>query len=365
VADHYEVLGISRDADAETIKKAYRRLARELHPDVNPDPQAQEKFKLVTHAYEVLSDPSQRQQYDMGPQAGFPGGFGDFNDIFSTFFGGAGGGSSRGPRSRRERGQDALIRLDVTLAEVIFGVTKELEIDTAVVCETCTGSGAQPGTQPVTCDICRGSGHIQRTVRSLIGNVVTSAPCGSCRGFGSTISHPCSACAGQGRVRARRTVPVDVPAGVDNGVRLHLPGQGESGPGGGPNGDLYLEIRVTHDDVYNRAQDDLLCTLEISMVDAILGTSVTFPALDGDVTVDIKPGVQSSDVLTVKDRGVGRLRGSGRGDLKVGIHVVTPTKLSGKEKDALQAFANVHKAPAPKIAVFQQGIFAKLRDRFF
>ncbi len=365
MADHYEVLGVARDADAEAIKKAYRKLARELHPDVNPDPRAQEKFKLVTHAYEVLSDPGQRQQYDMGPQAGFQGGFGDFSDIFSSFFGGQGGGSGRAPRSRRERGQDALIRLDVSLADVIFGVSQEIEIDTAVSCETCTGSGAQPGTEPVRCDICGGSGHIQRTVRSLIGNVVTSAPCGSCRGFGTTIPHPCSACAGQGRVRARRAVPVDVPAGVDTGVRLHLPGQGEAGPGGGPNGDLYIEIRVEHDDVFNRAQDDLLCTLEISMVDAILGTTVTFPALDGDVSLEIKPGVQSSDVLTIKDRGVSRLRGSGRGDLKVGIHVLTPTKLSSKEKDALSAFAKVHKSPEPKIASFQQGIFAKLRDRFF
>lgn len=365
MADHYEVLGVSRDADAETIKKAYRRLARELHPDVNPSPEAQEQFKLVTHAYEVLSDPAQRSQYDMGPQAGFGAGFGDFSDIFSTFFGGASGGTGRGPRSRRERGQDALIRMDVPLADVIFGATHDIEVDTAVVCETCTGSGAQPGTDPVTCDICRGSGNIQRTVRSLIGNVVTSAPCGSCRGFGTTIPHPCVACAGQGRVRARRAISVAVPAGVTSEMRLHLPGQGEAGPGGGPNGDLYVEIRVEHDDTFSRAQDDLLCTLEISMVDAILGTSVTFPGLDGDVTLDIKPGVQSSDILTVKDRGVTRLRGSGRGDLKVGIHVLTPTKLSGKEKDALSAFAKLHKSPEPKIASFQQGIFAKLRDRFF
>lgn len=365
MADHYEVLGVSRDADAETIKKAYRRLARELHPDVNPSPDAQEQFKLVTHAYEVLSDPAARQQYDLGPQAGFPGGFGDFSDIFSTFFGGGAQGTGRGPRSRRERGQDALIRLDVSLSDVIFGVTKEIEIDTAVSCESCDGSGAQSGTQPLTCDICRGTGSIQRTVRSLIGNVVTSAPCGSCRGYGTTIPHPCTGCVGAGRVRARRTIPVDIPPGVDTGVRLHLPGQGEAGPGGGPNGDLYLEIRVSHDDTFNRSQDDLLCTLEISMVDAIMGTSVTFPGLDGDITLEIKPGVQSSDVLVVKDRGITRLRGSGRGDLKVGIHVLTPTKLSGKEKDALAAFAKIHKSPLPRVASFQQGIFAKLRDRFF
>ena len=238
MADHYEVLGVSRDATPDEIKKAYRRLARELHPDVNPGAEASERFKMVTHAYDVLSDPKQRQQYDLGGgQGGFNGaGFGGFGDIFETFFGA--GQTSRGPRSRRERGQDALIRLEVSLDEVIFGTHRDLEVDTAVTCETCHGSCCQPGTSPVTCDICGGTGHIQRSVRSLLGNVMTSSPCGSCRGYGTIIATPCVTCQGQGRVRARRTVPVDVPAGVDTGVRLPMPGSGEAGPAGGPKGDL-------------------------------------------------------------------------------------------------------------------------------
>ncbi|MET0989190.1 MAG: DnaJ domain-containing protein, partial [Glaciihabitans sp.] len=228
MADHYEVLGVERDASPDQIKKAYRRLARELHPDVNPDPDASDKFKLVTHAYDVLSDPQQRQQYDLGPQPSFGGGgggFGGFGDIFETFFG-AGGGQSRGPRSRRERGQDALVRVEMDLDEIIFGSKRDIEVNTAVLCETCNGSCCAPGTSPVTCDICHGSGQIQRAVRSLLGNVMTSNPCGTCRGYGTVIPHPCPTCQGQGRVRAARTISVDIPAGVDTGLRLQMPSQG-------------------------------------------------------------------------------------------------------------------------------------------
>jgi molecular chaperone DnaJ len=365
VADHYEVLGVARDASPDEIKKAYRRLARELHPDVNPSPEASERFKLVTHAYDVLSDPQQRQQYDLGPQPGFDGGgFGGFGDIFETFFGGATSGAQRGPRSRRERGQDALLRVEVDLDEVIFGAHRDLEVDTAVVCETCGGSCCQPGTAPVTCDICHGTGSIQRTVRSLLGNVMTSSPCGTCRGYGTVIATPCITCQGQGRVRARRTVPVDIPAGVDTGLRLQMPGSGEAGPAGGPNGDLYLEIKVRHHDVFSRDGDDLLCTLTVSMADAVLGTHTKVKALDGDIDLELKPGVQSADVITVKGRGITHLRGTGRGDLRVGVQVVTPTKLDRKERELIEQFAKHHKAETPTLARFQQGLFAKLRDRF-
>ncbi|QEO13147.1 molecular chaperone DnaJ [Agromyces intestinalis] len=364
MADHYEVLGVSRDATPDEIKKAYRRLARELHPDVNPGAEASERFKEVTHAYDVLSDPKQRQQYDLGGQGGFGGaqGFGGFGDIFETFFGG--GGQTRGPRSRRERGQDALIRVEVGLDEVIFGTHRDLEVDSAVLCETCNGSCCQPGTSPVTCDICHGSGQIQRTVRSLLGNVMTSSPCGTCRGYGTIIATPCVTCQGQGRVRARRTVPVDIPAGVDTGLRLQMPGSGEAGPAGGPNGDLYLEIKVKTHDVFSRNGDDLLCTIEVQMSDAVLGTTTTIPALDGDVDVELKPGLQAGEVITVKDRGVTRLRGSGRGDLKIGVQVVTPTKLSHKERQLIEQFAQAHKPQKPQLSHFQQGLFARLRDRF-
>lgn len=366
MADHYDVLGVTRDASADDIKKAYRRLARELHPDVNPDPNAEEQFKLVTHAYEVLSDPVQRQQYDLGPQDSFGGfgsaGFSDFGDIFSTFFG---GGGQRGPRSRMERGQDALLRVEVDLADVIFGVHQDIDIDTAVTCETCNGSCCQPGTSVQTCDICGGSGVIQRAVRSLLGNVMTSNPCGSCRGYGTTIPAPCSSCQGQGRVRATRTVGLDIPAGVDSGVRLHLSGAGEAGQAGGPNGDLYFEVRVRHDDVFSRDRDDLLCTLDVAMTDALLGATAAFTALDGDVSVEVKPGTQSADVITVKGRGVTKLRSSARGDLRVGINVVIPSKLSGKERKIIEEFAAAHKHHEPQLVHFQQGIFAKLRDRIF
>ncbi|HAS31788.1 MAG: molecular chaperone DnaJ [Microbacterium sp.] len=369
MADHYEVLGVSRDASPDEIKKAYRRLARELHPDVNPGDDAAERFKSVTHAYDVLSDPDQRARYDMGGDSPFGGGgaagFGSFGDIFETFFGAAGGGGSRGPRprSRRERGQDALVRVTLDLGDVVFGVHRDIEVDTAVLCETCDGSCCQPNTQPVTCDICHGSGHVQQQVRSLLGNVVTNAPCRVCQGYGTTIPYPCATCQGQGRVRARRNVSLDIPAGVETGLRLQLPGSGEVGQAGGPNGDLYIEVSVKDHETFSREGDDLLATLEVSMPDAVLGTTTTIESLDGTVDLEIRPGVQAGDVLTIKGRGITPLRGSQRGDLRVGVHVVTPTRLDHKERALIEDFAKRTKAPAPKLAEFHQGLFARLRDR--
>jgi len=364
VADHYEVLGVERTATPEEIKKAYRKLARELHPDVNPSADASEKFKLVTHAYDVLSDPQQRQQYDLGPQAGFggAGNFGGFGDIFETFFGG--GGRTTGPRSRSERGQDGLVRVEIDLDEVIFGTKRDIEVNTAVLCETCEGSCCAPGTSPVRCDICGGSGQIQRTVRSLLGNVVTSNPCGSCRGYGSIITNPCPTCAGQGRVRASRKIPVDIPAGIETGLRLQMQGYGEVGPAGGAAGDLFLEMKVKHHDTFSRNGDDLLATVEVTMTDAILGTTTTLKSLDGDVEVEIKPGTQSAEVITVRGRGITHLRGAGRGDLRIGVQVLTPTKLNGKEQELIRQLAAVRKQTPPHFSHFQQGVFAKLRDRF-
>lgn len=370
MADHYEVLGVSREATPEEIKKAYRRLARELHPDVNPGEDASERFKLVTHAYDVLSDVEQRQRYDLGSDSVFgggggAGGFGGFGDIFETFFG-AGGGGGRGarPRSRRERGQDALVRVTLQLGDVVFGTHRDLDVDTAVLCETCQGSCSQKGTSVVTCDICHGSGHIQRTVRSLLGNVVTNQPCGSCQGYGTTIPFPCSTCQGQGRVRARRTVSVDIPAGVETGLRLQLPGSGEVGPAGGPNGDLYMEVTVAPHEVFSRDGDDLLATLEVSMSDAILGTKTTIDSLDGPVELEVRSGVQAGDILTIKSRGITPLRGTARGDLRVGVQVVTPTRLDAKERSLIEEFAAKTRSPAPHLSEFHQGLFAKLRDRF-
>ncbi len=358
MADHYEVLGVDRSASQDDIKKAYRKLARELHPDVNPGQEAQERFKLVTHAYDVLSDPQAREQYDLGQGAGGIG----FGDIFETFFGAA--PRTAGPRSRRERGQDALIRVEVDLADVIFGRKREMEVDTAVICETCQGSCCAPGTEPVTCDICKGAGQIQRSVRSLLGNVLTSSPCGTCRGYGTVIQTPCTTCGGQGRVRARRKISIEIPAGVETGVRLQLQGQGEVGPAGGPPGDLFLEVKVGHHDIFSRNGDDLLATIEVQMTDAILGTDVEVKGLDGPVKFEIRPGTQSADVVTIKDRGITHLRGTGRGDLKIGVQVVTPAKLDAKQQEIIRQFASTRKSTAPTLTQFQQSMFQKLRERF-
>ena len=266
MSDHYEVLGVSRSASEDEIKKAYRKLARELHPDINPDPQAAERFKLVTHAYEVLSDPQQRSGYDRGGDASF-----GLGDIFESFFG---GGSARGPQSRSQRGQDALLRVDLDLSEAVFGAEKTLTIDTAILCDTCQGSCCKPGTSVRICDICRGSGQIQRQVQSFMGVMVTTSPCGSCRGTGEVIPDPCITCRGQGRLRSKRDLTLDIPAGVADGMRLHLAGQGEVGFAGGPSGDIYLEVSVRPHAIFGRDGDDLVAQLEVPVADAALGFEV-------------------------------------------------------------------------------------------
>src|SRR3954447_21535106 len=288
--DLYAVLGVSRDADAETIKKAYRKLARQLHPDVNPHPGAAARFQEVGRAYEVLGDPQKRAAYDRGgdPFGGL-GGFGQgagfsFTDIMDAFFGGQGAGQTRGPRPRTRRGQDALIRLEVELAEAAFGVTRELKVDTAVVCSTCHGEGTAPGTHPQTCETCRGAGEVAHVQRSFLGEIRTLRPCAACRGFGTIIADPCRECSGDGRVRSRRTLTVKIPAGVDDGTRVQLSDQGEVGPGGGPAGDLYVELHVTEHDVFMRHGRDLHCTISLSMTAAALGASVTLPTLESDLS---------------------------------------------------------------------------------
>ncbi|MGB3414018.1 MAG: molecular chaperone DnaJ [Microbacteriaceae bacterium] len=364
MVDHYETLGVTREASQDEIKKAYRKLARQMHPDVNPSPDASEKFKSVTHAYDVLSDPQQRQAYDMGGSgANNFSGFGGFGDIFETFFGQQGGQTQT--RSRRERGQDALLRFEVDLADVVFGAEREIEVDTAVVCQSCDGSCCQPGTHPETCSFCHGTGMIRRTVRSILGNVVTQAPCNVCQGYGNTIPSPCVDCGGQGRVRAHKSLPVRIPAGIETGQRLQLSGQGEVGPGGGPNGDLYLEVKVRHHDIFSRSADDIQATLEIDLFDALLGVTTSFDSLDGSVALDLKPGTKTGDVITISGRGITHLRGNNRGDLKIGIQVAMPEKLSRQQKELIEQLAAQSKREAPNLVRFQQGVFSKLRDRFF
>jgi molecular chaperone DnaJ len=350
LADHYEVLGVSRNATTEEIKKAYRKLARELHPDVNPSEQAQERFKNVTHAYEVLGDEQSRRNYDSG---GSEAGFG-FGDIFDTFFG---GGAQRGPRSRAERGQDALLRVELSFEDAIFGVEKSIPVDTAVLCDTCNGSCAKPGTSPSVCDICRGSGQVQTQVRSLLGSVVTSSPCGSCRGYGHIIPEPCLVCRGQGRVRARRDIELKIPAGVEDGLRLQLAGSGEVGFGGGPNGDLYVDISIAPNQYFGRDGDELTCELEVPLHDAVLGTMVKIQTFDGEIELQVPAGSQSGDVIPVKSKGFGRLRQSGRGDLLVTIQVKIPSKLDSKQKELFRSLAGLRKSDTAGLIARKSGSF--------
>ncbi|MFI0444694.1 molecular chaperone DnaJ [Actinomadura sp. 6N118] len=371
--DYYATLGVRRDASADEIKKAYRRLARELHPDVNPDPETQEKFKEITQAYEVLSDPKKREMYDLGADPFAPaggagaGGFGGagfpFSDIMDAFFGTA---TSRGPRSRARRGRNATLRVELDLQETAFGTTRELSIDTAVVCTSCTGSGCAPGTHPDTCDTCHGRGEVQQVQRSFLGQVMTSRPCPQCGGYGSVIRTPCPECSGDGRVRTRRTVKVKIPAGVENGIHIQLAGEGEVGPGGGPPGDLFLEIVEKPHQIFEREGDDLHCTVEIPMTAAALGTNVTIETLDGPEEVDIKPGTQSGQVITLYGRGVRHLNESGRGDLMIHVNVETPGKLDEEQEELLRRLATLRgeERPPGKFAPGQRGVFSRLRDVF-
>jgi len=340
LSDHYQALGVQRGASPDEIKKAYRKLARELHPDVNPDPAAAERFKLVTHAYEVLSDDSSRADYDRGGSAGF-----GLGDIFESFF----GGSPRGPQSRAQRGQDALLRVDLDLHEAVFGAEKTLTIDTAVLCDTCNGSCCKPGTSARTCEVCRGSGQIQRQVQSFMGMMVTTTPCGNCRGSGEVITDPCITCRGQGRVRAQRDLELQIPAGVADGMRLHLAGQGEVGFAGGPSGDIYLEVSVRSHAVFGRDGDDLVAILEVPVADAALGFEIEVETLDGPKQVDIKPGAQHGDVHILKGLGANRIRSKGRGDLRLEIKVLTPSRLDGKQKSLFKQIKDLHKDDQPRL----------------
>lgn len=367
VSDYYEVLGVSRDATTEDIKKAYRKLARQLHPDVNPGSDAEDQFKEIGRAYDVLSNPEKRQAYDLGadPMAsggGFGPGFG-FSDIFETFFGAAAG--ARGPVTRQRRGQDALIRIEVDLTEAAFGSQRELQLETAVVCSSCQGSCCQPGTQPRTCDVCRGRGQVQRVARSFLGQVMTTQPCVACHGFGTVIPEPCLECSGEGRVRTRRSLTIRVPAGVDTGTRIQLSGQAEVGPAGGPPGDLYVEIVERPHAVFTRRSDDVHCTVEVPMTAAALGTTLQLETLDGIEEVDIRPGMQSGDVITLRSMGITHLRGGGRGDFVIHMAVLTPTRLDEQQEALVRELASLRgeERPAGRLAPAHQGVFSKLRDR--
>src|SRR4051812_34853573 len=383
--DYYGILGVGRDAGPDEIKRAYRKLARELHPDVNPDAAAQERCAEVSAAYEVLSGPEKRRIVGLGggplgngAAAGAGAGGDPFSafglgDIMDAFFGGgaAGGGRGRGPRSRVQPGADALIRMQLTLEECATGVTKDLAVDTAVVCPECTGSGAAPGSGPAMCDICAGRGEVQSVQRSILGQVVTSRPCPNCRGFGEVIPDPCRQCGGDGRVRSRRTVGVRIPAGVADGMRVRLAGQGEVGPGGGPAGDLYVEVEEEPHELFTRDGADLHCTVELPMTAAALGTTLPLPTLDGLEELHVEPGTQAGTVRTLRGKGMPRLRSSGRvdghGDLMVHVDVAVPTSLTKEQTELLRQLAALRGEEQPDLAAGNRnghGIFSRLRDSF-
>ena len=364
--DYYGVLGVTRGASDDEIKRAYRKLARQLHPDVNPNPEEQERFKQVTAAYEVLSDPEKRQVVDLGGDplqsgggaAGSPFGFGGgLGDIMDAFFG---GGQARGPRSRARQGENVVIPLQCDLSEMVFGAERELTIDTAVVCHVCTGEGTAPGTHASTCEVCRGRGEVQQVQRSFLGQVMTTRTCPRCVGTGTVVEHPCGECAGDGRVRARRTLTVKVPAGIENGMQIRLSGEGAVGPGGGPAGDLYVEVQQARHPVFERDGDDLHCTLTLPMTAAALGTSVPLETLDGEEQIDVAPGTQPGSVVTLRARGVPHLRATGRGDLLVHLRIETPTRLDAKQEDLLRDLAQLRGEERPGLTR-SGGLFGRRR----
>jgi molecular chaperone DnaJ len=368
--DYYGILGVRRDASPDEIKRAYRRLAREYHPDVNADPVAQEKFKDINAAYEVLSDPARREIVDLGgdplapagagPGAGAGSPFVGFQDIMDAFFGTA---TQRGPRPRIRPGADAILRLELDLHETAFGVETPITVDTAVLCGTCSGAGTAAGTHPVTCDVCGGRGEVQSVQRTFLGQVVSARPCGNCQGYGTTIPHPCATCGGDGRVRTRRTLNVKIPAGVEDGTRIRLAQQGEVGPGGGPPGDLYVEIHERVHDVYSRKGDDLHCRVTVPMTAAALGTRLTIKTLDGEENVDVKAGTQPGATLRIRARGVPHLRGTGRGDLFVHLDVRTPLKLDPEQERLLREFARSRGEEVAELSK-HGGFFSRMRDAF-
>jgi molecular chaperone DnaJ len=380
VNDYYEILGVQRDSSPEEIKKAYRRLCRELHPDVaGSTPEAEEQIKHVNRAYQVLSDPDKRRQFDLGSDplapgggaAGGPGGFGfngggAFSDLFDSLFTAAtGGGNPRGPASRRQRGRDLLEALTITLEEAVFGVKRDLKVASFAQCGACEGSCCAPGTAPAPCGTCGGRGSVTRIVRSLLGDMRTSSPCPACQGFGSTIPSPCPECSGTGRVRTRRTVALDLPAGVATGTRIRLGGQGEAGPGGGPAGDLYVEMRVRSHPDFTRDGDNLHCVLTVPMTAAALGATLAVATLDGEREIGIGPGTQHGEVVTLYGLGAGRLNAGGRGDLMVHIEVEIPGDLDDSQRDLLRqlAAARGEEKPEARLAQTGGGVFSRMRDK--
>jgi molecular chaperone DnaJ len=370
--DYYALLGVSRDASDDEIKRAYRRLARELHPDANPgDADAEERFKKVAVAYEVLRDPDKRRQYDMfgtvgGPgQAGSPFDFGGgISDLFDAFFGGAGfgttGGRRRGPAGP-PRGADLEVGLELSFVEAAFGGQHDVSVRTAVACEPCGGSGAEPGTTPSRCPVCEGVGEVRRVRQSILGQMVTASVCDRCQGTGEIIATPCRSCRGEGRNVEERTYTVDVPGGIDDGQTLRLSGRGAVGPRRGAAGDLYVHIRVRPHERFVRQGYDLLHELHVPLTQAALGAHFEYDTLDGTEDFVVPAGTQTGRVFRLRGRGIPHVDGRGRGDLLVQVVVETPTGLDGHQEELLRQFAA---ARGEDVAPPETGLFSRIKSAF-
>lgn len=349
--DYYDVLGVGKDASEADIKKAYRKLARQYHPDVNKADDAEAKFKEVKEAYDVLSDSQKRARYDQfghagvndgqgqGGFGGFGGqeGFGGFEDIFDMFFG---GGGRRNPNAPRQ-GADLRYSMTIQFTEAVFGKKEEIKIPKEETCETCHGSGAKPGTKPETCTICHGTGQQEQVQNTPFGRVVNRRVCMNCSGTGKMVREKCTTCRGEGRVRREKTVSINIPPGVDNGTQIRISGQGEAGVNGGPPGDLYIVLRVREHEFFRRESQDIYCDMPITFVQAALGDEIEVPTLKERVKLKIPAGTQTGTYFRIKGKGVPANRGNMQGDQHVRVKVVTPKKLSEKQKQLLREFAEV------------------------
>lgn len=374
--DYYAILGVERDATDNEIKKAYRKLARKYHPDVNDTEEAAEKFSEISIAQEVLLDAEKRRIVDMGGDpmaqggggAGYSGGYGaggGLGDIFEAFFGG--GGGSRGPRSRVQPGSDALLRTTLTLEEAYLGTKKPITIETAILCDRCEGTGSKSKSKLNVCSTCNGSGEIQQMQRSFLGNVMTSSPCPTCRGTGEVIPDPCDKCGGDGRVRTQRDLIVNVPAGIADGMRIRMAGQGEVGPGGGPAGDLYIEVMMQQHPVFQREGNDLHMSVHVPMVDAALGATTSVESLSGDaIDFEIPAGVQPAETIVIEGKGMPQLRGEGFGNMIAHVDVSIPTQLDEKSKELLNKLRD-HRSDESSVRTADDSddsLFGRLRNRF-
>ena len=368
--EYYDRLGVSKDASQDEIKRAYRKMSKKYHPDINKEPGAEEKYKEVQEAYETLSDDQKRAAYDQygpdgangfGGQGGFGGfdggaGFGGFEDIFSSFFG---GGATRNPNAPRQ-GDDLQYRVNLSFEEAIFGAEKEVHYNREATCKTCSGSGAKPGTSPVICGRCHGQGVINVDTQTPLGVMRRQVTCDVCHGTGQEIKDPCQTCHGTGHEKQSHKVSVKIPAGVETGQQIRLAGQGESGFNGGPYGDLFVIINVNPSDKFTRDGSTIYYTLNISFVQAALGDTVEVPTVHGNVEMTIPAGTQTGKTFRLKGKGAPRLRGGSQGDQHVTVKIVTPTKLNDAQKEALLAFAKA--SGDEKIAPQKKGFFNKVKD---